>query len=116
MSEASAAELTEAVRSGQLHCGFLRLPIRRPEGLAFETVFHEPVMLALPIDHALAPPPGTPPRAVALQALRDEGFILLRQPDAPGLYAYLRALCEARGFSPPTPMPWSIARWPMPRR
>lgn len=100
LSEANAAEITEAVRSGQLDCGFLRVPITLPEGLAFEAMFHEPVMLALPIDHALAPPPGETARAVALTELRDEGFILVRRPGAPGLYANLLALCESRGFSP----------------
>jgi DNA-binding transcriptional LysR family regulator len=66
----------------------------------FETLFHEPAVLALPIDHVLAPRAGEPPRPVAVQALRDEGFILVRRPGAPGLYANLLALCEARGFSP----------------
>ena len=100
LSEANASEITEAVRSGQLDCGFLRVPITRPEGLVFEALFTEPVMLALPIDHALAPPSGTQVRAVALTELRNEGFILVRRPGAPGLYANLLALCAARGFSP----------------
>jgi DNA-binding transcriptional LysR family regulator len=100
LREANAAEITDAVQAGHLHCGFLRVPTNRPPELQFETLFHEPALLALPIDHPLAPRPGEPVRPLALTALRDEGFILVRQPGAPGLYANLLALCEAQGFSP----------------
>ena len=100
LREANAAEITDAVQAGHLHCGFLRVPTSRPPELQFETLFHEPALLALPIDHPLAPRPGEPVRPLALTALRDEGFILVRQPGAPGLYANLLALCEAQGFSP----------------
>ncbi len=100
LREANAAEITAAVLAGQLHCGFLRVPTSRPPGLCFETLFHEPAVLALPIDHALAPRPGQALRRLALTDLRGEGFILVRQPGAPGLYANLLALCEAQGFSP----------------
>lgn len=100
LREANAAEITDAVQAEQLHCGFLRVPTSRPPGLLFETLFHEPALLALPIDHPLAPRPGAVVRPLALTALREEGFILVRQPGAPGLYANLLALCEAQGFSP----------------
>jgi len=119
------------VLAERLHCGFLRVPIARPEGLVFETLFHEPVVLALPVDHPLAagladglasgraqglapgPAPGLAPapggtgvaagqaaHAIAVSALRDEGFILVRRPGAAGLYANFLALCEAQGFRP----------------
>jgi DNA-binding transcriptional LysR family regulator len=100
LSEFNAAELTEAVQSERLHCGFLRVPVAQPEGLVFQTLFAEPVLAVLPSDHPLAPAPGEPARAIALAELRDEGFILVRRPGAPGLYANLIALCEAQGFSP----------------
>ena len=100
LREANAAEITAAVLANQLDCGLLRVPISRPPGLCFETLFHEPAVLALPIDHPAAPRPGQPPQPLALTALRDEGFILVRQPGAPGLYANLLALCESQGFRP----------------
>lgn len=100
LSEDNAAEITQAVLAERLHCGFLRVPISRPEGLVFETLFHEPAVVALPGDHPLAPRPGEAARTLAITDLRDEGFILVRQPGAPGLYANLVALCEAQGFSP----------------
>lgn len=100
LREGNAAEITAAVAAGELHCGVLRVPIARPPGLQFETLFHEPAVLALPIDHPLAPAPGQSARPVPLAALRDDGFVLVRQPGAPGLYANLLALCEAQGFTP----------------
>jgi DNA-binding transcriptional LysR family regulator len=100
LSEDNAAEITQAVLAERLHCGFLRVPISRPDGLVFETLFHESAVVALPGDHRLAPRPGEPARTLAITDLRDEGFILVRQPGAPGLYANLVALCESQGFSP----------------
>jgi len=100
LSEHNAAELTDELLAGRLHCGLLRVPVARPAGLMFETLLSEPAMVALPSDHPLAPPPGRRPRPLALADLRDEGFILVRQPGAPGLYANLLALCQAQGFQP----------------
>lgn len=96
--EDHAAGITEAVAAGRLHCGLIRVPVSQPEGLTFEVLLREPVLVALPGDHALATRKTA--RAVSLAELRDEGFILVRQPGAPGLYANLLALCEAQGFRP----------------
>lgn len=93
--EDHAAGITEAVEAGRLHCGLIRVPVAQPEGLTFEVLLREPVLVALPGDHALAQR-----RALMLADLRDEGFILVRQPGAPGLYANLLTLCEAQGFRP----------------
>ena len=54
VSENNAAEITEAVQAGRMHCGFLRVPVARPEGLVFETLLQEPALLAIPVDHRLA--------------------------------------------------------------
>jgi len=103
--EDHAAGITEAVASGRLHCGLIRVPVSQPDHLSFEVLLREPVLVALPVDHALADPASGSvgrrgPRALALTELRQEGFILVRQPGAPGLYANLLALCEAQGFRP----------------
>ncbi|MBS0291544.1 MAG: LysR family transcriptional regulator, partial [Proteobacteria bacterium] len=52
--ENNAAEITEAVAGGQLHCGFLRLPVSQPEGVVFEPLLDEDAVLAIPKDHRLA--------------------------------------------------------------
>lgn len=96
--EDHAAGITEAVEAGRLHCGLIRVPVSQPPSLTFEVLLREPVLVALPGDHALAT--RRRPTSLKLTELKDEGFVLVRQPGAPGLYANLLALCEARGFRP----------------
>ncbi|OUM01407.1 LysR family transcriptional regulator [Variovorax sp. JS1663] len=101
LRENNAAELTEALAAGRLHCGLLRMPVARPEGLRFETLLREPVLVAMPRDHRLANDDGNDPRApLSLAQLCEEGLILVRRPGAPGLYADLLALCQAQGLQP----------------
>jgi DNA-binding transcriptional LysR family regulator len=96
MSEDNAADITDAVAAGRLHCGFLRVPVSRPDGVALLTLLNEPAVVALPLDHRLARRRG----AVALRDLHDEPVILVRRPGAPGLYANLLALCAKQGVAP----------------
>ncbi len=100
--EDHAAGITEAVATGRLHCGLIRVPVSQPGHLSFEVLLREPLLVALPLDHPLARERNRarPARALALDELRDEGLVLVRQPGAPGLYANLLALCEAHGFRP----------------
>jgi DNA-binding transcriptional LysR family regulator len=97
IGEDHAAGLTESLAAGKLHCAFLRVPVARPAGLVFETLLREPVLVALPVGHAML---KGKPRALSLSELRGERFILVRQTGAPGLYANVLALCEKLGFSP----------------
>jgi DNA-binding transcriptional LysR family regulator len=100
LSEYNAAEIIEALQEGRLHCGFLRVPVAPAGELVFETLFHEAVLAVLPSDHALLQRGHDPERPLSLAALRDEGFILVRRPGAPGLYANLLAQCQVLGFQP----------------
>ena len=98
IAENNAAELTEAVASGNLDCAFLRVPVSHPAGVTFEALMSEPVVLALPIDHALAEAYGAD-AVVPLQALQGQPMILVRRHGAPGLYGNLLALLERRGIA-----------------
>jgi len=104
LREDNAAELTEALAAGRLHCGLLRVPVARPEGLVFETLLREPVWVAMPSDHRFAPAANgkkpAKPLPLPLSKLCEEGIILVRRPGAPGLYAELLALCHAQGLRP----------------
>jgi DNA-binding transcriptional LysR family regulator len=93
ISESNAAEIIEAVAAHRLHFGFLRVPVDRPEGVLFEQLLSEPAVLVLPVDHPLARR-YKPAQAVPLQALAGENLILVRRPNAPGLYANLLARLE----------------------
>ena len=101
LSEDNAAGITESVAAGRLHCGLIRVPVARPPGLEFEALLREPGVVAVPRDHTLARrKPARSAAPVALADLRDDGFILVRRPGAPGLYANLLALCEEQGLQP----------------
>jgi DNA-binding transcriptional LysR family regulator len=98
IDEDHAAAVTEAVAAGRLHAGLIRAPVARPDGLLFETLLREPLMFALPADHALAGRPAD--KAVPLRALHGEPLILVRRPGAPGLYASLLEICARAGVQP----------------
>lgn len=101
LREDNAAEVTEALAAGRLHCGLLRVPVARPEGLLFETLLREPVLVAMPSDHRFAVAAGKKSsRPLPLSKLCEEGIILVRRPGAPGRYAELLALCHAKGLRP----------------
>ncbi|MFY3386109.1 LysR family transcriptional regulator [Paracidovorax sp. MALMAid1276] len=101
IGENNAAEITEAVADGRLHAGLLRVPVAQPPGLAFDTLQHEPAMVALPIDHPLALRQRRgQSRPIDLADLDGEPMILVRRPGAPGLYANLLALCAEHGVRP----------------
>jgi DNA-binding transcriptional LysR family regulator len=99
LTEANAAELTEALDAGRLHCALLRVPVDQPQGLCYEVLLREPVMVAMPSDHRFAGGVQPPP-AMTLARLCEEDLILVRRSGAPGLYASLLALCAAQGLRP----------------
>jgi DNA-binding transcriptional LysR family regulator len=99
LSEANAADISAAVLAHRLDCGLIRVPVSEPPELLFETLFREPVLLALPIDHQLLQGrPASP--CLSLRDLHGEPLILTRRPGAPGLYANLLVQCEALGVKP----------------
>lgn len=102
LREDNAAELTEALAQGRLHCALLRVPVARPEGLSLETLLREPVMVALPTDHRLVRDKAgkRAQAALPLAQLCEEGLILVRRAGAPGLYADLLSLCRAQSLEP----------------
>lgn len=98
IAQHNAAELIEAVDAGRLHFAFLRLPVARPAGLTFETLLSESMVLALPIDHALASRYGVD-EVVPWPALQGQPLILVRRPGALGLYGELLGLLERLGVA-----------------
>ncbi|MBN8510246.1 MAG: LysR family transcriptional regulator [Burkholderiales bacterium] len=95
VSESNAAEVTEGVASGRLHCGFVRVPVAWPEGVQMRTLLSERMLAAIPLDHPLA---GQ--RTLSLADLHQQPVILVRRPGAPGLYARLLERCREAGAVP----------------
>ena len=98
--ESNAAELSDWVAKGTLQAAIFRAPVSRPTGVAFYSLLQEPMLLVLPVRHPLAAARKSASTAISLRALRDEGFILVRRPGAPGMYADFISACREQGFTP----------------
>lgn len=97
LEEGNARRLSERASTGELEAGILRAPVSRPDGIVFHRLLVEELLWVLPTGHpALSATAG----AIEIQALRNEPFILVRQPGAPGMYANLLCACQAAGFQP----------------
>jgi DNA-binding transcriptional LysR family regulator len=90
---ASAAQMP-ALQTREIDIGFLRPPVAA-EGITVETLFEEPLVVALPADHPLA---GT--ARVDVRRLRDEAIVSLSPIDAPGMYTATEATLAAAGVVP----------------
>ena len=94
LREIGAADSEQQLLSYQLDAGFWRDPARNP-ALVSESVFTEPLALAVPAAHPIGPDTLT-----SLAQLRDERFILSSFTDE-GSYAHtLRQLFQEQGFEP----------------
>ncbi len=102
--EGSAAKMIQSVANGSLDVGTVRTPVLRPNGVSFKVLMKEPMLLALPARHpvARAALKGKTKGAatLSLKLLKDESFILVRRPGAPGMYADLILACHRAGFVP----------------
>lgn len=101
--EGSAARLIESVTRGSLDVGLLRTPVSRPDGISFQSLLKEQMLLALPASHPIAVAARKSNdgklATLSLRALKDEPFILTRRYGAAGMYADLVAACERAGFA-----------------
>ena len=102
--EGNAAKLIQSVANGSLDVGTVRTPVLRPDGVSFKVLLKEPMLLALPANHPIAraalkgKAAGT--ATLSLRLLKNESFILVRRPGAPGMYADLIFACHRAGFVP----------------
>lgn len=95
--DGNAAALTEAVQERRVHVALVRAPVARPAELHQESLLEEPLLLAITATHPLL---ARRRASIALADLRDEAFILVRRPGAPGMYGDLVAACRRAGFDP----------------
>jgi len=97
IKEGSAREVTEDTTEKRIDIGILRAPVSAPESLTFHRLLNEEMLMALPVGHALLK--GPEPN-ISMIDLKDERFILVRRPGAPGMYANLIKACQNAGFKP----------------
>lgn len=89
----STAEQVRAIQEKRLHAGFVTPPIDDPD-LVFETVLHEPIVLAVPRGHPLSLRSRVP-----LTALANESLILFSRAMGPGFFDAIASACRSAGFS-----------------
>jgi len=94
LHEWTTSEQFKRLHEDSIQVGFVRLPIS-DDGLVFETVLREPVMVVLPEDHPLAAWDEVP-----LKSLSDEPFVLIPRRREPGLHDRYITLCRSAGFGP----------------
>ncbi|MET3455091.1 MULTISPECIES: LysR family transcriptional regulator [Pseudomonas] len=97
IKEGSAREVTEDTTEKRVDLGILRAPVTAPQSLSFHRLLNEEMLLTLPVGHSLLK--GPDPK-ISMIDLKDERFILVRRPGAPGMYANLIKACQNAGFEP----------------
>jgi len=86
---------SEALLQGTLDVGFTRRQQPPYDAqLRTETLYFDPFLAVLPIDHPLAAGP------VRLKDLANESFILCEREISPALFDRTTSLCEQAGFTP----------------
>ncbi len=99
LAESYSAELIECIKSDRLDAAFIRSNIAKLEGLVFNTLLEEPLVVALPKGHALAR--GQARAALPLKRLSNETFVFSGRHGGPTLVRDSAfAACQAAGFSP----------------
>lgn len=85
----------EALVRGTLDVGFTRRPQRPYDSqLCCETVYFDPLLAVLPVDHPLTA------RPLKLKDLANEPFVLCEREISPALFDRIISLCEQAGFTP----------------
>lgn len=97
IKEGSAREVIEDTTEKRVDLGILRAPVTAPQSLSFHRLLNEEMLLTLPVGHSLLK--GPDPK-ISMIDLKDERFILVRRPGAPGMYANLIKACQNAGFEP----------------
>ena len=95
LEEGRTGPLMDALRQGRIDVAFVRLPVGVDEEISFVPICTEPMVVVVPNGHRLA---GR--KAVRLEDLRDEPFVLYPRATRDGLPEMVISACEARGFSP----------------
>jgi DNA-binding transcriptional LysR family regulator len=86
-------EQVQALREGQIQVGILHPPLL-DASLHLEIIRREPLVVALPDNHALAAQ-----EQIVLAQLHEEPFVMYPRAWNPGLFDQIVSLCQQAGFS-----------------
>jgi DNA-binding transcriptional LysR family regulator len=95
LEEMNSSEQSRGVLAGTLDLGFVRRPPPTDRRLADTVVRREPIVVAVPRDHALAAR-----RAIRLRALALEPFVIFPARPRPSWADVALDLCRGAGFEP----------------
>ena len=95
LTQGDSETLVAQLREGALDAAFVRPPFALDGGLAFAPLDEEPLMVALPLGHALARR-----KRLAPADLAQERFILYSRKSGYGLSADIMAACRQHGLNP----------------
>jgi DNA-binding transcriptional LysR family regulator len=95
LSEVNSDEGLQAVRSGRLDVGLLHPPRNLEPALNVEIAWREPLVVALPQEHLLAPM-----QRINLKKLKMEPWVLFHREIASRLYDEIIAACGSADFEP----------------
>lgn len=99
LEECLSNQALDRLRKQQIDVAFLRAAVPDPQELAVHPLLEEPMIVALPSTHVLAPK-GRRPGPIALPELAGETFIVFGRGDGPGLFDATMAACLKAGFRP----------------
>jgi DNA-binding transcriptional LysR family regulator len=94
LRELASPYLEAELRKGTIDLA-LGIEASDPPGLHSTTLFHDPIMVALPLDHPLCHEPQIP-----LRALADEPFVTYDPAQKPLALQQLAAICQQADFQP----------------
>ncbi len=95
LSQGDSETLVAQLREGAIDAAFVRPPFALDGGLTFTQLAEEPLVVALPLGHALARK-----KRLAPADLTQERFILYSRKSGYGLSADIMAACRQHGLNP----------------
>jgi len=95
LEESNTSLSLARVRAGAIDLAFARPPFADTDGLMFEPLVNEPILMVLPAEHALSRLKSAP-----LSALAQERIILFTRTINPPVYDAILATIAQAGFSP----------------
>jgi DNA-binding transcriptional LysR family regulator len=100
LEEHTSNELVEHLRNERIDAAFIRTRPADPQGLVFNPLLDEELVVALPEDHVLAGDHTKRDKPLPLKALVGETFLIQGSQHGLGMYASTIAACRAAGFNP----------------